>query len=571
MGETIKDLQLSSNVENLKLETGVYTLMLRQAVAANHLVQMFSDADLCFPFAFAVEFEPESANEKPEESFNTNKLVSVMPSGKSGINPSKGLAITVTWEEAVHKGKDGSFVKAFYLESDKRAKIHPSSVRQEKSKPQRLELTFKSGQLSLGTCFTLHLTPKDFDLEESEPQPEFDFPGDLKYCTGTCSCNPHAEARCNEDMECVCSAPYTGVTCEECISGYSFETETGLCVKDECASCPGHCVNGKCESVSKCECGEYGSCSKGKCKCKNGYTGEHCDTCEDEELVFPACVDCQFDQLPTNITFVEGRNSGKSSINKKGEFSIELERVERKMHAVGFRLQKQSSVELELSGALQSTKVYLADASKKPYKPKRDESDNGVRTLNWDLQSGRSFVLVIKSEADYHCDVLGVSLRISPSEGTSPTESPSKPVPEPSESRSPPNDASESQCQGHGRLTSGKCVCDVGYTGSSCGKCDDGFDQRASGICVQRIAPAIVAPDLPDINPAPWTPSNETSWSTTFIGWLLFAIALAALYYLYKYKDQGGVRWHRVPANPTGFEGPDDEEEEQMGLQGRRL
>lgn len=565
MGESLQDLQLSSGVEDLKLGTGLYTLVLRQAVAANHLTQMFSDVDLCFSFAFAVEFEAESATEQPEETLNTNKLVSIMPTGKAGINPSQGLAITVTWEEAVHKGKDGSFVKAFYLESDKRAKIHPSSVRQEKSKPQRLELTFKAGQLSLDSCFTLHMNVKDFDLEEDEPQPEFDFPGDLKYCTGNCYCNPHAEARCNEDMECVCSSPYSGVTCEECISGYSFEADTKLCIKDECESCPGSCVAGKCESVSVCECGNYGSCSKDKCKCSSGYTGEHCDTCEDEDMTFPACIDCQYDKLPTNITYVEGRDKGKASINRKGEFTLDLERVEKKMQAVSFRLQKESEVILELSGTLQETKVYLSDAIKKPYKPQSDESDNGVRTLKWTLKSSRSFVIVIKSEAQFHCDVLGVSLHISPSEDSSAASS--KPVPEPLSSPR----SSEDQCQGHGLLTSGKCVCDIGYTGSSCGKCDDGFDQRPSGICIQRFAPPIISPSLSEPVPVSWTAVNETSWSTTVVGWVLFAVAIAALYYLYKHKEQGGVHWHRVPANPTGFEGPEDEEEERVGLQGRSL
>jgi len=563
MGETLQDLQLSSSVEDVKLGTGQYTLVLRQAVAANHLAQMFSDSDLCFPFAFAVEFEAESASEQPEEMLNTNKLISIMPTGKSGINPSQGLAITVTWEEAVHKGKDGSFVKAFYLESDKRAKIHPSSVRQEKSKPQRLELTFKAGQLSLSSCFTLHMTVKDFDLEEDEPQPEFDFPGDLKYCTGNCNCNPRAEARCSEEMECVCSVPYTGVTCEECISGYSFEADTGLCMKDECENCPGQCTNGKCEAASPCACGDYGNCVKDKCKCISGYTGEHCDTCTDEDMTFPACIDCQYDTFPTNITYVEGRDKGKASINRKGEFTMDLERVEKKLQAVGFRLQKDSEVVVELSGALQDTKVYMSDAVKKPYKPKSDESDNGVRTLKWTLQSGRGFVLVVKSEAEFHCDVLGVSLRISPSEGSS-----SIPTPEPT--NSPARDSSEGQCQDHGRFTSGKCVCDIGYTGSSCGKCDDGFDQRPSGICIQRFAPPITSPALPYPTPVPWTQDKETSWTTTLTSLVLFVVALAALYYLYKHKDRGGVHWHRVPANPTGFEGPEDEEEERVGLQGSR-
>ena len=565
-GENLHDgLELASSIEDVQVEAGKYTLVLRQAVAANHLTQMFSEVDLCFPFSFAVEFAGETDLDTPENETNVNKLVSVIPSDKRNFNPSQGLSITITWEEPVHKGKNGSYVKAFYLENDKKVKIHPSSVRQEKSKPQKLELTFKQGLLAAGSCYSLKMTGLDFDLAEDDPQPEFDFAGAHEYCTGVCSCNPKSKAKCNDSMECVCPSPYAGITCDECVSGYSFDSTTSLCFKDECANCAGQCVNGKCEEVPACDCGDYGTCnSKGKCKCKEAYTGEKCTVCEDEDRTFPDCYDCKYDQLPTNITYVEGRNKGKASINRKGEFSLSLDRVEKRLQAVGFRLQKTSQVQVEVSGSLQNTKIYLVDSLKKPYKALSDESDNGVRTLEWKLTPGKAYVLAIKSEAEYHCDVLAVNMDIIPTEEEV-SEGPKKRT----DTKITEPEVEPDQCQGHGQYRDGKCECDVGYVGSSCGKCDEGYTPRANGVCSQQLAPAITTPVDTQESGKVWLPptTEETSWSTTLVGLGVFALAFAALYYLYKTKNQGGVHWRRIPANPTGFDMPDDEEEERMGLQ----
>ena len=571
-----EDLELASSLEDVAIEAGTYTLVLRQAVAANHLVQMFNDVQLCFPFAFSIEFEEQRGTEQLEEESNVNKLVEVIPADKSNVNPSKGLAIIVSWERPIQKGKNGSYVKAFYLESDKKAKVHPGSVRQEKAKPQKLELTFKPGQLPLGTCFTLKLSVEELDLNSDDKQPEFDFVGAHSYCTGNCACNPKAEARCSTEMECICPKPYAGVTCEECVDGYTLEEKTKVCVKDECVSCPGACVNGKCQSAPVCECGEFGECIKNKCKCQLGYSGDKCNLCEDEKLVFPDCIDCQFDPIPANITYVDGKEKGKMGINRKGEFKFSAERVEKKVQSMTFRLQKTSDLTVDITDTEKDTKVLLTDVSKRTYKPTVDETDTGTRTLTWLLQPGRAFTLTFRGREKHRCDsyALDVALTVSPT-------TPSEPSPSSSDSSEPATVTTaattpgEDACQGHGRYREdGTCWCDVGYIGSVCGKCDDGYQQRPGGTCVQKIAPPVTVAatvEPPQTQQMVYTrPQEETGWSTLLMGLVVFAVSVYAVFRIYKAKSEGRERWHRRNMNPTGFDGPEDEDEdERRGLQDR--
>lgn len=518
--------QLSSSVEDLQLEAGRYTLRLHQP-SPTHLALALKETDLCFSFAFSVELDAKTGNLKPENMLNVNKLISVIPNDKSDINPLEALFVTITWEEAVYKGKKGSFVRAFYLQNAKKGKVHPSSIRQDKWSPQRLELTFKAGLLWQGSCFSLHMNVKDFDLQEDDPLPEMDFVGAHQYCTSSCACNPKAKARCSQDQECICAEPYQGLTCEECMTGYIFDSETGICVSEECEDCTGFCIQGKCVTRVPCECGEYGSCLQGKCRCKEGYAGDQCSFCADGKLLFPLCFSCKYDLLPRNLSLSENL----SALNNKGELILELERVEKKLHLISFRLQEASMLQFTISGFLQNTKVYLTDATGQVNIPRSDESDKGARALRWELPSDSSFTLAVQSEPEFYCDALKVRLVLSTTNSTQ-------------------------HCHGHGQTRVGECVCEAGYTGLTCEVCESDYEPQSSGVCTRSLRSSQFAS------------AEGTSWQTAVLKVVLCISALSVLYYLYSNKQQNHV--NRSDSSDSDDEEEEFEgEEEEMALRGR--
>jgi hypothetical protein len=197
-----------------------------------------------------------------------------------------------------------------------------------------------------------------------------------------------------------------------------------------------------------------------------------------------------------------------------------------------------------MSGLLQDTKAYLADLDKKSYKPSSADSNNTSRTLRWELQSGISFILSIKSEPEMYCDALHVRIRISPASKQS--------------SNSLPSSSYTDQCKGHGTATTGKCICNEGYAGLYCEKCDAGYTQQSFGMCVSRLA--ITTPQARDI-------SEGTSWSTVIMGVVVCAMAFSTLYYFYTYKHSRSEPRRERQTNLSGFDRPD--EEERVALQDR--
>jgi hypothetical protein len=103
---------------------------------------------------------------------------------------------------------------------------------------------------------------------------------------------------CADDTECaalnrVCMNDLGSAVCGRCLPGY--HDEDGACVEDESClptSCSGH---GTCDDTG----------GVVTCDCDDHYTGEHCDTCEDGYVFWPAdsgtCVDDPCDPYPCNL------------------------------------------------------------------------------------------------------------------------------------------------------------------------------------------------------------------------------------------------------------------------------
>jgi len=101
-------------------------------------------------------------------------------------------------------------------------------------------------------------------------------------------CNPLAKAKRHADNKCLCTPPYTGSLCEDCISGFKAErkelrlgphdTKTHtLCVP----------VAGSDEVM----CNNYGRYDRGtsKCVCRAGFAGDYCEVCANPQFEYPDC------------------------------------------------------------------------------------------------------------------------------------------------------------------------------------------------------------------------------------------------------------------------------------------
>lgn len=500
-GSTGQDLELASMLETGPMDAGVYTLVIRQAVASNHMVQMFEGEMICFPFSLSTEFEELKESQTSSPAQLKNKLKSISPAAKSAINPSKGLALLLNWEHPISIGSKGSFVKAFSLQSDGLIEVHPASVRQVQAQPHLLELTFQPGQLELGTCYRLEINVEKLHLSSENSALELDSGTIHEYCTGKCACNPKATAHCGADMQCICSAPYTGQTCESCISGYNWDSPSGLCLPDQCAACPHSCVNSVCQPGATCECGEFGTCVEGKCRCEEGFAGDTCSLCLNSELVFPQCSNCAFDPLPQNITYGSDQGKGRIQVNNKGEFTFAALKVAMQPQSITFRLHKSSEMQVEITGRVENVKTILTDKSRRSLKASAESLSEGKRSLAWMLLPNRAYSLAFKGKPQSKCDSYGLSITLKPITILVSEE------------------AESSACSGHGKATKdSSCECDLGYTGLSCAICATGYESELTS-CI--IAPRIA------------TVSFDNSSNTTILFLLITMLSLAFLYYLY--------------------------------------
>ena len=195
----------SSVIEDIELPAGIYTVLIKQGIASNHLVQRYPDISSCFPFSFYAEFIPLSV-------LSTNTLVSVNPSQVSNHNVLQNLLIFLKFEHPVDEKNELESV--FYLKSTNDL-VYPDGVVINPNAPSKFKLKFSENSLKPGTCYELLL---DSVIVQND---------DIKheYCTLACLCNPRAKAECVND-NCVCPSPYTGTNCFACIDGYNLENNS---------------------------------------------------------------------------------------------------------------------------------------------------------------------------------------------------------------------------------------------------------------------------------------------------------------------------------------------------------
>ena len=56
--EEEETFNFGSEIEGETLEAGVYTIRIKQYIAANHLLQRYEDMSVCFPFGLSIEYIP---------------------------------------------------------------------------------------------------------------------------------------------------------------------------------------------------------------------------------------------------------------------------------------------------------------------------------------------------------------------------------------------------------------------------------------------------------------------------------------------------------------------------------
>jgi len=126
----------------------------------------------------------------------------------------------------------------------------------------------------------------EFKLDLPRGRTEYCFVAKPKVAHGAApagedSCNPYSEAKF-EEGKCICPFPYTGSTCEQCVTGYVEEKE-----EDEIGE-----MHTMCKGDAKSEkfrCNGHGSIQSGKCHCEEHFAGSNCDRCADEEMQYPDC------------------------------------------------------------------------------------------------------------------------------------------------------------------------------------------------------------------------------------------------------------------------------------------
>ena len=148
-----------------------------------------------------------------------------------------------------------------------------------------------------------------------------------------CQCNNQGTEWCGKGGECYCREGFTGRTCDRCrVAGSSFPACgcQGNKAGDMCETCspgyykvnttnylsflvpaytnsyhsfspshfptlhPNSPQDGGSGGCIECSCSQYSTCNvtTGTCTCNTGFTGPHCDTCQDEGLVYPRCEEC---------------------------------------------------------------------------------------------------------------------------------------------------------------------------------------------------------------------------------------------------------------------------------------
>lgn len=213
-------LNFSQGFEDVEVEEGDYTLTLKQSIASNHLVQMFDETDVCFPFDFAIEYEPD------EGAIVHNRLLMVEPEALPNFNPVNKLTIVLKFAQPLSFASK-NLVGLASLQPSSGAGVVPTKAKVDTRQKQHLVLEFEEKALAEGTCYELVLNLGVVAVA-ADALPLVPDRQAHSFCTAKCKCNPKAKATCDNKLQCICPFPYTGPVCYDCEDG--FQSEKNRCV-----------------------------------------------------------------------------------------------------------------------------------------------------------------------------------------------------------------------------------------------------------------------------------------------------------------------------------------------------
>ena len=174
---------------------------------------------------------------------------------------------------------------------------------------ERIKTTYNNnGKSEEASCYKLSCVSEPMFEGGSYVMP-LDASQNFKYCfedikertetysgeLGVAKCNPYAKPKFERNGECVCTYPYTGSDCEQCMSGFkATKTTTRIGnVKQKHTVCVAE------EESDEGECNGFGTWNKRSkvCTCQRGYSGVFCETCTDSRLTYPECVVDNYESL----------------------------------------------------------------------------------------------------------------------------------------------------------------------------------------------------------------------------------------------------------------------------------
>lgn len=114
-------------------------------------------------------------------------------------------------------------------------------------------------------------------------------------------CNPLAQAKHHDDGTCLCTPPYTGPYCEQCINGFDSSEEK---VHSRNGSKKHTLCSPKTDSDDY-MCNNFGKYipSKDTCVCNTGYTGDYCQFCSNMMFEYPDCTGAYESSLMDSSAF----------------------------------------------------------------------------------------------------------------------------------------------------------------------------------------------------------------------------------------------------------------------------
>ena len=286
-------------VEVPSIDKGEYTL---EVVLPRALFLASAHEPTCIGFDLAVEYVTRSHAPQDADKY---EILSVRPLELNQISPNEDTIIEldfdkdVVLDDLVHGLADRFYVCQLVYNGDSSNKIHPKTVELAGSHTLRLEFAFGSASIPSGSpCYHLACSTQSTKGHEYiRPMQE-----QTSYCFDTTGehdplahCNPLAHPKLHKDGSCICSSPYKGHDCEECIDGYiqqKSEVPYGrgktkshtMCVLDH-----DHVTEAACNGHGRPKTHRVSHISEVECDCDQGFGGKYCDYCLDPAFAYPAC------------------------------------------------------------------------------------------------------------------------------------------------------------------------------------------------------------------------------------------------------------------------------------------